>query len=305
MPRCPGCQRWRYQGSQADQAKKRKKTFFLELPMQRDVEELFKDSTFLNGLSYRHQRKSDPDFIRDIQDGQVYRDLMREGNFLSHPWNLALGVNCDGVSPYKSSSSSMWPIFWQIHDLPPALRFSLDYTRICGLWFGKSKPNMNLFFRPFHSEIKHFHGNVFFFSLLFLIPDPVVSLLCVEEGFPVTINGRRETSRGILLTVSADTPAKAEMQHFTHHNGLCGCPFCLNPGLSVSTELKQPTKPTKTTKTAKKPKPKQGSVHAYPCGDFPLRTKAQTLADAASAFKSGKPVRISFPFLFFFFFFFF
>jgi len=40
--RCPKCNTWRYQGSQADQAKKKKKTFFLELPIQRDVEELFK-----------------------------------------------------------------------------------------------------------------------------------------------------------------------------------------------------------------------------------------------------------------------
>ena len=34
-----------------------------------------------------------------------------------------------------------------------------------------------------------------------------------------------------------DLPAKADAQYFVHHNGEFGCPFCLNPGKSVSTKL--------------------------------------------------------------------
>jgi len=121
---------------------------------------------------------------------------------------------------------------------------------------------------------------VFFFFFFFLF---------VEEGFPITVEGRREISKGILLTATADTPAKAEMQNFTHHNGFFGCSFCLNAGHNVSTEIKKTPKNPGDPKKSKQPK-KKGSVHVYPPGKFPQRTKGETLADAAAAFKSGHPV---------------
>ena len=52
------------------------------------------------------------------------------------------------------------------------------------------------------------------------------------------MNGKREKTRGLVLTGTMDSPAKADVQHHTHHNGHCGCPFCLNPGESVSTGKK-------------------------------------------------------------------
>jgi hypothetical protein len=115
------------------------------------------DEEFVEGIKYRSSRKSSPGVLADIQDGTVYQKLFREG-FFRHPYNIALGFNTDGVSPYKSSAYEMWPLFWQVHDLPPALRFSLKYTRLCGLWFGKTKPKMNTFLRPFRDELRSFYG---------------------------------------------------------------------------------------------------------------------------------------------------
>ena len=104
------------------------------------------------------QRSLSLGVLRDIQDGAVYRGLVDSGFLGGDNWNLALGLNTDGVSPYKSSTFSMWPIFWEVHNLPPSMRFRVQYTRICGLWFGKTKPDMNLFFTPCKSELERFHG---------------------------------------------------------------------------------------------------------------------------------------------------
>jgi len=190
--KCPHCGAWRYQGGESDQHKKRKKAFFIELPIERDLQDLFKgdppsalsppfppflthsfpllsDPEFVKGLEYRRTRTYTNGVLEDIQDGKAYQDLLHPGGFLhDRPWNLVLGFNTDGVSPYKSSRFQMWPIFWQVHDLPPHLRFKPKYNRVCGLWFGKSKPRFNLFLQPFHSEVTRFYrGFSFLFSSFF------------------------------------------------------------------------------------------------------------------------------------------
>jgi len=40
--KCPHCGAWRYQGGESDPHKKRKKAFFVELPIERDLQDLFK-----------------------------------------------------------------------------------------------------------------------------------------------------------------------------------------------------------------------------------------------------------------------
>jgi len=72
--------------------------------------------------------------LADIQEGKVYSTLMQ--SFLRHPHNLALAFNTDEVTPFKSSTYQLWPIYWQCLNLPPRLRFTTKFTRIAGLWFG-------------------------------------------------------------------------------------------------------------------------------------------------------------------------
>ena len=113
-----------------------------------------------------------------------------------------------------------------------------------------------------------------FFSFFFLL---MIDAAFVDEGFMVTVNEKRETVRGVVITASMDTPAKAEAQHFMHHNGNFGCPFCLNPGENVSTETK-----------------KKSTVHVYPCKEYPLRTREGTIENARDALKSEKTVSFLF-----------
>ena len=100
------------------------------------------------------------------------------------------------------------------------------------------------------------------------------SISLLEHGFPIVVHGLAEKSRGIALSGSMDLPAKADVQQFAHHNGHCGCPFCLNPGVSVATEGFKKT----------------GHVHVYPCGTHPLRSTSHTIDAARKACVSGSPV---------------
>jgi len=72
-----------------------------------------------------------------------------------------------------------------------------------------------------------------------------------------------------------DLLAKAEAQGFTHHNGNCGCPFCLNPGQNVSTQSK-----------------KKSHVHIYSSKEsrYPERTTFDTVDHAEQAHNTGGPV---------------
>ena len=119
--RCLTCKGWRYQGGKEQQDRHLKHTFFLQLPLQKDIEELFQDDEFVRGLAYRFERASSPGILADIQDGKVYSTLMR--SFLRHPHNLALAFNTDGVTPFKSSTYQVWPIYWQCLDFasPPSV----------------------------------------------------------------------------------------------------------------------------------------------------------------------------------------
>jgi len=89
------------------------------------------------------------------------------------------------------------------------------------------------------------------------------------------VNGKREITRGLVLTGTMDSPAKADVQHHTHHNGHCGCPFCLNPGESVSTGKKG------------------GSTHVYPWRFYAKRTHEGTVKDAEKALGTGKAVSLT------------
>ena len=42
----------------------------------------------------------------------------------------------------------MWPVYLEIVNFPPSIRFRTDHTVICDLWVGKSKPDMKILLSP-------------------------------------------------------------------------------------------------------------------------------------------------------------
>ena len=76
------------------------------------------DPAIWSHLQRRFGRDEDSD-IRDVLDGDEYR---KHSSFLSEPGNVTLLLNTDGVSMFKSSTISLWPIWLAINELPPHIR---------------------------------------------------------------------------------------------------------------------------------------------------------------------------------------
>lgn len=68
--------------------------------------------------------------------------LSHEKEFFSSADHVGVVINTDGVAIFKSSLVTMWPIYFEIVNVPPAIQFREDNTVICGIWVGKSKPDM-------------------------------------------------------------------------------------------------------------------------------------------------------------------
>lgn len=102
------------------QIKNFKAEYFLRLDLFAQLSELFQDKSVQESLLYRFTRKkANIDFIEDIYDGEMYRQLCMPGNFLSDPDHLSFTINTDGCEVSKSSKASTWPIYLQINDPPP------------------------------------------------------------------------------------------------------------------------------------------------------------------------------------------
>ena len=86
--------------------------FFLELSIVDQLEALFSWKGFYNDLGHRFTRiKCCEVGIKDIYDGQRYRELMQSGQFLSERNNISFLWNTDGIPVFKSSKFSIWPLY--------------------------------------------------------------------------------------------------------------------------------------------------------------------------------------------------
>ena len=81
-------------------------------------------SEFCDSLNHRFQRvKADPSGIEDVYDGSLYRKHFVPGGFLAEPLNVSFCfLNTDGVAIFRSSNFGVWPLFFLVNELPPALR---------------------------------------------------------------------------------------------------------------------------------------------------------------------------------------
>ncbi|KAK3918094.1 Serine/threonine-protein phosphatase 4 catalytic subunit 1 [Frankliniella fusca] len=233
-------------------AGKNDKSIFVELPLVPQLQKLFAQEQFFSNLSYRHTRKkTTPENLEDINDGQLYKELL---GFLSESeLNFTMMLNTDGVPVFKSSQKSLWPIFLNVMEQPPKYRFKKEFTLIAGLWFG-CKPEANM------------------------ILDPLVkSFNCVRTGFHVRPPGRSNSciSKGIVLAATTDLPAKIMLLGMTSYSGAFGCQICKIKGRSVQITKKQRKKVKK--KTDENNEEKLSSVWVYPYSDeLDLRSHQET-----------------------------
>lgn len=79
---------------------------------------------------------------------------------------------------------------------------------LAGLWFGKDKPNMNVFLEPYVDKMDELSTN----------------------GIECNINDLKKNIKIFNLICCVDSVARAPVQCFMQFNGKYGCSLCLHPG---------------------------------------------------------------------------
>lgn len=136
--------------------------------------------------------------------------LSHAKEFFSSADHIGVIINTDGVALHKSSRVTMWPVYLEIANFSPSIRFRQDNMVVCALWVGRSKPDMNILLKPTLQTINQLNVLGFTFS---------------EPGRGVI------TIRVKLLFAVFDLIAKAKILNMTQFNGWYGCPTCLHPGV--------------------------------------------------------------------------
>ncbi|KAK3916672.1 Halomucin [Frankliniella fusca] len=224
-------------------------SYFLELPLFHQLQNLLKRDNFYTNLQFRFKenRKRSRDCIEDIYDGYIYKQQMENG-FLSNPSNISFMWYSDGVSIFKSSSFSIWPLCLVINELPYKLRSLPENILLVGLWFGKHKPSPNVFLRPLYKTMKNFESNGFTFKL--------------PDNSDIKVKGK-------VICGTCDLPAKSKFMQFKQFNSYFGCPKCLIEGERAAAG--------RTT------------VQVYPFKPtLQKRTHAETIATARQALEARK-----------------
>ncbi len=131
---------------------------------------------------YELETADSSDELVDIIHGQIYKQLLEseDGVLFKHKKAISLIMNSDGISSFKKSKLTIWPVWININELPLSKRFSIDNTILAGLSIGEEKPNTDHFFNPI-----------------------VIQLKKLEMGFDLSIqNVTRETKCFLIAAIS-------------------------------------------------------------------------------------------------------
>jgi len=191
-----------------DIKKQSRNTFFIHLPLKEQLIDLLENHDIDGSLiNIENRVKNNLDNCEDIFDGELYKSVMQEYDYS----RLSLTFNTDGVPVFKSSSCSIWPILCTVNELPPKLR--KEHVLLTSLWFGGSKPSMNVFLEPFVEEVRELDRTGFSWTRS---KDKVVF-----------------TTKVRALIGVCDSVARPTLQGFTQYNGKYGCSFCFDSGVYV------------------------------------------------------------------------
>lgn len=161
----------------------------------------------VNSDTYTLMRRENNSYS-DITSGSFYKSLVRSGVISGN--DITLQFNTDGVQLCRSSSLSLWPIQICINELPYTIR--KEKMILCGLWYGRDKPNMHLFVKPIIEELSVLH----------------------EKGISRNVVGEPEVHIKVHTIVSpVDSVARSILQEIVQFNGHYGCSFCLHEGVQV------------------------------------------------------------------------
>lgn len=92
---------------------------------------MFTDPTFVSDIEYglKERKRVQSSLERperewhDIMDGDLYRELIKPGGFLTNYNNISLLFNTDGVHAFKASKDEIWPLLLVVNEVHPSVRY--------------------------------------------------------------------------------------------------------------------------------------------------------------------------------------
>jgi hypothetical protein len=150
-------------------------------------------------------KERNPSILEDLMDGKVYRDFVSLG-LLGGTNQISITVSIDGVSPFKDSDITLWPLWLVINELPPQIRFKNVY--FVGLYYGLKKPSEEILLKPLVDEL-------------------------IELQSGALINGIKYTV--VLLSLIADLQAKSLLLKLKGPTGFFSCANCNIKGVTHPT----------------------------------------------------------------------
>lgn len=178
--------------------------FFIQFDLRASLLKVLELPEIKNSLqnAFKKRQRHGGGKLEDIMDGECYKKLAL-GYF-----DLTCSINTDGVSVFRSSKCSLWPIFISVNELEYKVR--RRFTLLVGLWFGPSKPNFDIFLKQFVVQCNDLSVN----------------------GLQWKLNDGLETvsSKVFFPIVAADSVARCSLQGIKQFNGKYGCPWCLTKG---------------------------------------------------------------------------
>ncbi|XP_051155210.1 uncharacterized protein LOC127277859 [Leptopilina boulardi] len=187
--------------------------FFVTLDPSNQIADLLE----ANGDYYddvMHSSVSKNKIIKNIYDGKLYRRFVKSLNSDDHNRYVTAVFNTDGAPLFESSTFSIWPIYIMLNELPIHVR--TNNLIVVGLWFGKTKPDMNVFLDPFVEKMN----------------------ILGDEGITCTVKNKKQIIKLFCLVCCVDSVARAPIQGLTQFNGKFGCNWCKHPGEWVVNEKK-------------------------------------------------------------------
>ena len=170
-----------------------------------DVKKLIEaNSDYYNSVM---NRIPDKEKIRDIYDGKEYQKFVESLPEQDRRKYVTSVLNSDGSPIFKSSTLSIWPVQHILSEIPIEQR--INNTIVQGLWFGKSKPNMQVFLKPIVENLNELSNT----------------------GIECNIAGETRRIKMFTVCCCVDSAARPPMQGLIQYNGAFGCSWCEHPGV--------------------------------------------------------------------------
>jgi hypothetical protein len=266
LARCLHCKKREPRYNAAGKPRKR----WCYIPLIPRLKTFLSSSAMADQMLHRDRHVHEPDRMKDVYDSAHFRSLLRQlvvsrGKRYKHRYfsdrrDVALGLSSDGFAPFKRRTKTAWPLLIFNYNLPPELRFLIQFILCVGVIPGPNKPkDMD--------------------SFLYMIWEELVELEVGIAAFD-SISQEVFILRAHLILVFGDIPAVSMLTHMKGHNGYAPCRFCNIKGVRNPGRAQCPYYVPLNRSTHPDVRADQTRVKKYDPRALPLRTEEEFIRQA-------------------------